>query len=470
MTDDDGLPSTLGHAVITGTPDAVRRPGDVVAGRYVIVSLLGTGGMGAVYRASHGTLGETIALKFLKRFVAHMSEMRERFHREAKILAKLRHPSVVTVLDFGEDQGELFMAMELVQGDSLSAVVGAPAPPLPLPRLGAIFGPILEVLQTAHDAGIVHRDLKPDNVMLLQRAGVAGQPPAELVKVLDFGLALLEGPGDKRLTQTGMVCGTPQYMSPEQCRGERVGPATDIYAVGVMLHEALTSELPFKGRDAVELMAQHLYVEPPRLSECKASVDAPAGLEALVREALAKAPEDRPTAARLRERLAEALAGTDARSLAQNDAAERARVGALTREERALGGLAGGAAAPAPAKGGHVILWGVTEPQGTELRTALAMAGALVRKRNAVTVPLEIADDPPPVVVLEDSEDAVARMTQVREASSRPLAVIVIGVRTSERLTQLIRAGVTDAAHSSLATGEVAKKVRRCFKSPRRDP
>jgi serine/threonine-protein kinase len=250
--------------------------------------------MGSVYRAMHLSLGEPVAVKFMNDVWKGSDEHRTRFRREAAILARLRHPGIVSILDFGELDSELFMVMELVKGSPLSDFVVVPGRLSP-PRIGTIFRDLLEVLAVAHAENVVHRDIKPENVMLLDSSdGV------DRVKVLDFGIAYLADAsrdGD-RLTRTGDFRGTAHYMAPEQWRGNAVGAKADIYAVGVMLFEALTGTRPFDGPDLPALIMQHVLVEAPLLStvgSCRHSRE----LESLVARTLAKDPATRPTAREL---------------------------------------------------------------------------------------------------------------------------------------------------------------------------
>jgi serine/threonine protein kinase len=307
------------------------RMGSTIDGRYRIESLLGQGGMGRVYKATHLGIGEAVVLKFLLAQHARSPDQRARFKREAVALARLRHPGIVAVHDFGESEGAPYIVMELIKGRPLTALIG-PHHELELGRLGTLFDQVLQVLEAAHGMNIVHRDLKPDNVMILE----AGDR-AEHVKVLDFGLAQVIDPGDKeRLTMPGAVFGTPWYMSPEQCNGESVGPPTDIYAVGVMIYEALAGQCPFDGQSTAQVMAQQLYAQPPSLSEKGLSRVLPPGLEALVMRSISKRPEERPSARELRDQLAAALEGKDATARAQGEVDERVRYGTLDREQRVL--------------------------------------------------------------------------------------------------------------------------------------
>jgi len=279
-----------------------------VGGKYLIDETIGHGGMGTVYRASHRELGGPVAVKFLHPMFQGEPELRARFRREAVALARLRHPCSVSLLDFGEDgASEPFIVMELVRGLPFSAALASAPGGMALPRIAEIFDQLLGVLDVAHGMGIVHRDIKPSNVMLLE---------TDHLKLLDFGLVQLPGMDVDEVTATGIVHGTPDYMSPEQCQGDPTGPPTDVYAAGIMLYEALTGRQPFEGRSAAGLMASHVFVDvPPMMSRSLGrAISAP--LESLVRCAIAKSAGDRPTATEFRRELASILRGTDTSSLA----------------------------------------------------------------------------------------------------------------------------------------------------------
>jgi serine/threonine-protein kinase len=264
--------------------------GATLAGAYFLNALIGRGGMGDVYRATDVARDRTVVVKVLRRGAAADAGAVARFHREARAVARLSHPNSVALIDSGETEtGTLYMVMELVPGATLAQVLSA-AGPLGAARAVAIGAQVLAALAEAHGLGIIHRDLKPANVMVDPRDG------ADRVKVLDFGIATIaDGDVESRLTQQGTVFGTPAYMSPEQIRGEPLDPRSDLYSVGVILHEILTGRLPFEAETPLGLAARHLHDPPPSLSAAGVRVD-PA-LEALVLSALAKRREERPEAA-----------------------------------------------------------------------------------------------------------------------------------------------------------------------------
>ena len=272
-------------------------------GNYEVRSLVGEGGMGSVYLAEHRTIGRRVAIKVLSPHLSHLPGLTERFLVEAKTVARLEHPNIVGIYDFGQtEEGALYCIMEWLAGRELRAVL------LERGRLSAVEAwPYLEqlcqALQAAHALGVVHRDLKPENIFVLDR-----QPLA--LKVLDFGIAkVMEAEGQKvTMTQPGMVVGTPQYMAPEQAAGhtDRVGPRTDLYAVGVLLYQMLAGRPPFLSESQAILLAMHLRDEPPPLAGL--APETPEAVVKLVASCLAKLPEERPaSAAELAARYAEAI-------------------------------------------------------------------------------------------------------------------------------------------------------------------
>jgi eukaryotic-like serine/threonine-protein kinase len=273
--------------------------GTSVAGRFTIVARLGTGAIGAVYRARQETLGTEVALKVVRRDRPVDDDMRMRFLREARAMSMLTSPHTRGVLDFGEaEDGSWFLAMELLEGETLGERlrrVGRLTPSVAL----SITRQALLSLAEAHAKGVVHRDLKPDNLFLVKAAGVSG---LEHCKVLDFGIAKIARDEEGSLvdpveTQTGTVFGTPRYMSPEQATGGTLDLRSDLYSLGVILYQMLAGRAPFVDDDAVVVMARHVRQQPPALSTVAPNLNVPMRIEALVRRALSKKAEDRPQSA-----------------------------------------------------------------------------------------------------------------------------------------------------------------------------
>jgi len=237
--------------------------GTLLAGRYRIEALIGSGGMGAVYRAEHVHMRKAVAVKVLHKEMTAFPEVVARFEREAVAAGRIEHPHVVSASDFGQlEDGSFYLVLEFIEGQSLAKLVSKTRT-LPATRALRITRQIVEALSAAHGLGIVHRDLKPENVMLVDKDG-----DQDFVKVLDFGIAKIkveETIEQPALTQIGTVFGTPEYMSPEQARGELVDARADLYTVGVILYEMLAGVSPFKDDDLVVVLTRHLTLDPPPL-------------------------------------------------------------------------------------------------------------------------------------------------------------------------------------------------------------
>jgi cephalosporin-C deacetylase-like acetyl esterase len=268
-------------------------------GHYEIVSLLGRGGMGEVYRAADTRLGREVALKILPPQVAYESVWRERFEREAKSLAALDHPGIVTVFSVEESGGIHFLTMQLVPGQTLAELI--PETGLPQDRVIDLAIPLADALAAAHEKEIVHRDIKPGNVM------VTGEGRVE---ILDFGLAKQSASGPVGLeeptlaqgpTQRGVIVGTMPYMSPEQIEGGDVGPESDVFSLGVVMYEMLTGRRPFQGNSGPSLMSSILKETPQPPSRVRSGVSK--GLDALIARCLEKDPRRRPRARELHAEL-----------------------------------------------------------------------------------------------------------------------------------------------------------------------
>lgn len=260
----------------------------VTIGNYEVRYKLGVGGMGAVYMAEHPLIGKKVALKVLHSEFSSNEDVVSRFFHEAKAVNDIQHPNIVDILDYGvipsQGPNTVYFIMEFLDGMSLAELIRKQAPLAP-ERALAIALQIADALGASHSKGIVHRDLKPDNIMLIQRGR-----EADFVKVLDFGIAKLTGEqkGSMR-TRTGIVMGTPAYMSPEQCEGRgSVDHRTDIYALGILLYEMLTGQVPFTGEGYGEILVKHLTQPPPAPSTIRGVL--PPHVEAVVLKALEKSP------------------------------------------------------------------------------------------------------------------------------------------------------------------------------------
>lgn len=301
-----------GPVATTNAPEDESATGDVLAGRYELQSLIGTGGMGAVYQGLDRQNGRQVAIKRLRKDRLGDELLARRLLREAENASKIGHPAIVEVLATGSDENDhFFLVLELLEGEDLSAAIRGGT--LTLGELWRITIEVLDALAAAHDAGIVHRDIKPENVFLV------GQGLQRRVKLLDFGIAKQQDAGstDTRLTTTGVVMGTPHYMSPEQARGSAVDGRSDLWAVGTMLFRALTGRMPFIEENYNVLMARMLTEEPPRIDALRPGL--PSALRSAVDGSLRSRPEARfASAAQMRDAmlagmpLADALSGSDA--------------------------------------------------------------------------------------------------------------------------------------------------------------
>ena len=255
-------------------------PGQVLDERYEILALLAEGGMGAVYRARRMLLGDEVAIKIVRG--EHTGEgLRERFFRESRASARLRHPHIVSILDFNvDDDQHPFLVMELLSGPSVKEEVAAKGR-FTLDEAQTILPPLCAALQFAHDLGIVHRDLKPANIVAHQFG-----PGQRVYKLVDFGLANLRDTDETRLTGPHEFLGTIAYASPEQLTGGVVDTASDVYSMGVVVFEMLTGRPPFIGVDALSVLNAHLNSPIPRVSDIAREI--PAWVDLAVARALAK--------------------------------------------------------------------------------------------------------------------------------------------------------------------------------------
>lgn len=303
-------------------------PGTRIDDRYEILAAVGSGGMGHVYRARRTRLGDEVAIKVMQATFDAPPESRERFLRESRACAQLRHPNIVGLLDFGFDgANQPYMVMELLSGPSLREQISLEAPMSPA-RVAAILEPVASALQMAHDSGITHRDLKPANIV-----AHCYEPGERVYKVIDFGLAAIKSTSDEtRLTDPAFFLGTLAYAAPEQMRGEDVTAATDVYALGVIAYEMLTGGRPFEAANQATLITRTLTDAPASVSTRRS--DVPKAIDEAVMKALAKDVNDRwPSVDAFIEALLAAVGDAPATAANAGDA------GLLSRYE--LGGMIG---------------------------------------------------------------------------------------------------------------------------------
>ncbi|MBN1772838.1 MAG: protein kinase [Deltaproteobacteria bacterium] len=272
--------------LIVSGPDEDTFLDQVIGGKYRVERKLGEGGMGKIYLARHVTLGKRFAIKTLHPDFTRNQEALERFRREAITTAQLEHPNILGMSDMDQmDDGTAYIVMEFLDGRELRGALNE-TPILPLPRAVHIFAQVCRALAAAHDKGIVHRDMKPENVFLVEREG-----DLDFVKVLDFGISKIRQAGSK-LTQTGMVIGTPHYMSPEQARGDsNLDHRSDIYTLGAMLYEALTGSLPVQADNPTGVLVKILTEQPAPPSAVNPGIPPP--VEQVILQAMAKDPGSR---------------------------------------------------------------------------------------------------------------------------------------------------------------------------------
>jgi len=296
-------PATLTPAGGAGT--ARFEAGHVFGERYRVVSLLGSGGMGQVFRVEDATSGQALALKVLRPLDSDEGDRVRRFQREIQILTRIRHPAVLHILDWGDSPAGLYFVTELVDGEDLKLAIRRRGP-WPAPEAAALGATLADALAAAHAQGVVHRDVKPNNVMIARDGSV---------RLLDFGLARGAGIDLTTLTRTGTIVGTPGYMSPEQFDAHGVDERSDVYSLGVVLFEVLTGRLPFTGQTPIAVALAHKTETPPLPRSLRPGV--PAWLERAVLRCLEKDPARRfASAAALAAELRRPREGASPRSRA----------------------------------------------------------------------------------------------------------------------------------------------------------
>ncbi len=269
--------------------DLHHRSGDVLGGRWQLSDRLGQGAMGEVYRGQDLVLGRPVAIKVLASDLLDDRLMLARFRREAMSSSRLVHPNIVTTLDFGVDGTSPYMVMELIEGAPLDRILEG-GRRLDPQRAARLIRDVARGLEAAHRQGTIHRDIKPGNVM------VAGQGDDEVARILDFGIARSSAVAGPRLTMVGLAVGTPGYIAPEQLAGQQVGPAADLFSLGVTAYEMLTGELPWEGHEPMALLGAMLRDAPRPLAQLRAGL--PPALSELVMSLIQRPVADRPASAR----------------------------------------------------------------------------------------------------------------------------------------------------------------------------
>ena len=377
-------PKDGSHTLFVADSRDTYAVGTLIADRYRIDSVLGIGGFGAVYKCTQLNMDQTVAVKVLR--ADHLSSVEhvKRFSGEAQAVSRLRHPNTIRVFDFGtHTDGALYLAMEYIEGETLGHRFDTKGA-LPWQQLAHILTQVCHSLTEAHAAGLIHRDLKPENVMLLP---VAGDP--DFVKVLDFGIAKQQKEiAEGNLTETGMIMGTPSYMSPEQAKGEQIDQRSDVYALGILAYEALVGQPPFLGDTPMTVLVKHIKDPPPQFIREGALREVPHELEELVLQCLAKDPRQRPqTTAELAAKLARIVetARRQTKPAVPLQAVERSTRTATPQRQETPGPTIATAAVPMSRK----PLWIAGGAFGLVLAgtTAVALLGANTPKEEAVAKP-----------------------------------------------------------------------------------
>ena len=377
--------------------------GNVLAGRYLVKSRIGEGGMGLVYEGLHRDIDKQVAIKVLRDDLSRRPEVVARFRQEARSASRIGHENIVDIFDFGETRrGASYFVMEFLQGEDLGNVLGKKAT-IEAERACGIVLQCCRALSATHAKGIVHRDIKPENIFLTKRDGID-----DFVKIVDFGIAKMsdietDGAPGRKLTKTGMIFGTPEYMSPEQAGGRDLDHRVDVYALGIILYECLAGRVPFEGDTFMGILTQHLTAEAPAIDEVNPHASVSQELELVIRKALAKSPDDRYQDT---EELAEAIV-----------CALDGRVSRATRRTppSALGSPLASPLDSVPRRKTSPWVWAAAAmgAAGLVLWSALGSLSSQASEAEASAVPFqpppvaetpEVAEEPPPIPEAEAEE------------------------------------------------------------------
>ena len=421
--------------------------GDLIAGRYLLLRELGVGGMGAVWEATQLNLDRPVALKLLHRRYAVDPTARARFIREAQVSAAIKHTNIVQIYDFGDDNGELFLAMELLRGQPLRGIVDTEIPVQAIPRTLSILTQIADALLAAHNVWLVHRDLKPENIFLERT-----DRGADRAVVVDFGLAFIvnEERGLNRVTKIGVIMGTPDYMSPEQASSNaNIGTASDVYSFGCLAYEMLTGVAPFSG-EPIQVLTKHLYAAPKSLREVRPDLAIPLELDRLCLEMLTKDPAERPSIAAVRETILSLDPSRPERGRADEPLRGRA-----ARMISAAHPSLGQSLPPRAAAYEAEVRLAVAEP--------LLPSVDLGLRSNGIE-PCAMGD-------LDDTVDALLLTPQLLPEYANCAIPIILQVPADEDpsvTAQWLKHGIADVVRTPLQPSDISRKVWRAVRRDRR--
>jgi serine/threonine-protein kinase len=402
--------------------------GSVIAERYHILKKLGEGGMGTVYLAEHVKMGRKAALKVMNPGMNSDPDAIARFNREAANASRLNHPNVCGIYDFGETpDGLIYLAMEFIEGESLTSLIEKNGN-LAAPRAASIIHQAADALAVAHDYGIVHRDLKPDNIMIAK-----GRDGSDLVKVVDFGIAKASSSDAQKVTKTGLVVGTPEYMSPEQLAGDKLDGRSDIYSLGLVAFNCLTGLLPFPSNSAQEAMIMRLTDQPKTLAEIKPDIEWPVELQAVMDKVLARDANERyQKSAEFGRDIAKAVENMPAAVAA---AAGTMVIGAPADLPKTRMAPKAGATAKIEAPGATVAVPAAAPAKKSPVMMivagAVVIAGiggaAIFMKGSGSAPPVKASDSPAqsttaPVVTPPDTKAAAPNVTPTQKDPVKPLS------------------------------------------------
>ena len=403
--------------------------GETIADRYHVLRKLGEGGMGQVYLAEHVKMQRKSAVKVMNPSMVHDADAISRFNREAANASRINHPNVAAIYDFGEtSDGLIYLAMEFIEGEPLTKIIERSGA-LPPARAASIASQTANALAVAHDMGIVHRDLKPDNIMIAK-----GRDGADVVKVVDFGIAKATESEKQKVTKTGLVVGTPEYMSPEQLAGDKLDGRSDLYSLALVTFNMLTGKLPFPSETVQESMIMRLTDRPRTLTEITGQAHWPPELQAVLDRALARDLGERyATATDFGRDLVRAVEGMPEGSMAE---AGTVVLSAPSVPPTRIAGAAPGAApktvamgAPAPTRA--VPAGGAAPAPVRKGRTGLFVGGGVAVAAIAGVLAFTQMKKGDGVTPTTDSSRAAAQDTGAANLSSRLPAPVPTGVDSS---------------------------------------